>query len=148
VTRRRPPALCLAVNDAALIVSSRATNDHYCPSRPIPGDRGRPPRSADLAARPLRARLSSRAPAVTDSDTLGILKELLGRPQKGVSPKVDVDAITGDTRIDEIGLDSLATLDFLYDVETRLQIQIEIADLVALDRVSDLVAYLEAKRTG
>lgn len=85
---------------------------------------------------------------MTDSDTLGILKELLGRSQKGVSPKVDVGAITGDTRIDEIGLDSLATLDFLYDVETRLQIQIEIADLVALDRVSDLVAYLEAKRTG
>ena len=85
---------------------------------------------------------------MTDSDTLGILKELLGRPQKGVSLKVDVAAITGDTRIDEIGLDSLATLDFLYDVETRLQIQIEIADLVALDRVSDLVAYLEAKRTG
>jgi acyl carrier protein len=83
---------------------------------------------------------------VTDNDTLGILKELLARPQKGVSPKVDVSAITGGTRIDEIGLDSLVTLDFLYDVETRFQIQIEITDLVALDRVSDLVAYIEAKR--
>jgi len=85
---------------------------------------------------------------VTAHDTLGILRELLGRSQKGASLKVDVAAIAGGTRIDEIGLDSLATLDFLYDVETRFQIQVEIADLVALDRVSDLVAYIEAKRAG
>jgi len=59
-----------------------------------------------------------------------------------------VAAITGATRIDEIGLDSLAVLDFIYDVEDRFQIQIEIADLVALDRVTDLVAYVDAKRSA
>ena len=85
---------------------------------------------------------------MTDSDTLDILRELLGRPQQGVMPKIDVAAITGATRIDEIGLDSLAVLDFIYDVEDRFQIQIEIADLVALDRVTDLVAYVDAKRSA
>ena len=83
---------------------------------------------------------------MTHHDTLGILKGLLGRPQPGVKPKIDVAAITGATRIDEIGLDSLAVMDFVYDVEDRFQIQIEIMDLVALDRVSDLVAYVDAKR--
>jgi acyl carrier protein len=83
---------------------------------------------------------------VTHHDTLDILKGLLGRPQPGVKSKIDVAAITGATRIDEIGLDSLAVLDFIYDVEDRFQIQIEIADLVALDRVTDLVAYVDAKR--
>jgi acyl carrier protein len=85
---------------------------------------------------------------MTHDDTLGILKGLLGRPQQGVTRKIDVATITGGTRIDEIGLDSLAILDFIYDVEDRFQIQIEIADLVALDRVSDLVSYVDAKRAG
>lgn len=83
---------------------------------------------------------------MTNHDTLDILKGLLGRPQPGVKPKIDVAAVTGATRIDEIGLDSLAVMDFVYDVEDRFQIQIEIMDLVALDRVSDLVAYVDAKR--
>ena len=83
---------------------------------------------------------------MTNHDTLDILKGLLGRPQPGVKPKIDVAAVTGATRIDEIGLDSLAVMDFVYDVEDRVQIQIEIMDLVALDRVSDLVAYVDAKR--
>ena len=83
---------------------------------------------------------------MTNHDTLDILKGLLGRPQPGVKPQIDVAAITGATRIDEIGLDSLAVMDFVYDVEDRFQIQIGIMDLVALDRVSDLVAYVDAKR--
>ena len=83
---------------------------------------------------------------MTCDDTLDILKGLLGRPQSDVQLKMPVASITGDTRIDEIGLDSLAILDFVYDVEDRFQIQIEIADLVALDRVNDLVAYVEARR--
>jgi acyl carrier protein len=79
-------------------------------------------------------------------NTFDILKGLLGRPQPGVKPKVDLAAVTDATRIDEIGLDSLAVLDFIYDVENRFQI--DIADLVAMDRVGDLVAYVEAKRAG
>jgi acyl carrier protein len=83
---------------------------------------------------------------VARDDTLDILKSLLGRPTSDVQLKMEVASITGATRIDEIGLDSLAILDFIYDVEDRFQIQIEIADLVALDRVNDLVAYVAARR--
>jgi acyl carrier protein len=87
-------------------------------------------------------------PGDRSADTLHVLRELLGRPQSGERPKVDVAAITASTRIDEIGLDSLTILDLIYDVEDRFQIQIAIADLVGLERVSDLVAYVDAKRVG
>ena len=73
------------------------------------------------------------------------LRELLTR-QAGV--KVDVSAITEDTRIDRIGFDSISILDFIYDVEDRFRIQTEIADLVEMERVRDLIDYLEARLVG
>jgi acyl carrier protein len=42
------------------------------------------------------------------------LKDLL-RCQKQV--KIDVDAVSMDTRLDRLGFDSLSILDFMYDVE-------------------------------
>jgi len=73
------------------------------------------------------------------------LRDLLTRQEQ---VKVDVAAITEDTRIDRIGFDSISILDFIYDVEDRFRVQTEIADLVAMDRVRDLIDYLEAKLVG
>ena len=73
------------------------------------------------------------------------LKDLLRR-QKQV--KIDVDAIAMDTRLDRIGFDSLSILDFMYDVEDHFKVRIEIADLVRLERVKDLIDYLHARLTG
>src|SRR5262245_46720989 len=69
------------------------------------------------------------------------LRDLLTRQEQ---VKVDVAAITEDTRIDRIGFDSISILDFIYDVEDRFRVQTEMADLVAMDRVRDLIDYLEA----
>jgi len=73
------------------------------------------------------------------------LRDLLTRQEQ---VKVDMAAITEDTRIDRIGFDSISILDFIYDVEDRFRVQTEIADLVAMDRVRDLIDYLEAKLVG
>ena len=62
--------------------------------------------------------------------------------------KVDVSAITEHTRLDRVGFDSISILDFIYDVEDRFRIQTEMADLVAMERVSDLIDYLEARLAG
>ena len=62
--------------------------------------------------------------------------------------KIDVSAITEDTRIDRIGFDSISILDFIYDVEDRFRVQTEIADLVSMERVGDLIDYLEARLVG
>ena len=50
--------------------------------------------------------------------------------------------------IDRIGFDSISILDFIYDVEDRFRVQTEIADLVAMEEVGDLIDYLEARLSG
>ena len=59
--------------------------------------------------------------------------------------KVDITEIGPDSRLDQLGFDSLSVLDFLYDVENRFKVPVEIADLVALERVDELVEYLQRK---
>lgn len=67
------------------------------------------------------------------------LRELL-RKQKQL--KVDVDAIGTETRFDQIGFDSLSILDFMYEVESRFGIFPEMAELVKMQKVDDLVGFL------
>jgi acyl carrier protein len=74
-----------------------------------------------------------------------VLKELL-RQQKQV--KIDIDSVSLDSRLDRIGFDSLSILDFMYDVESRFKTRIEIADLVRMHHVKDLIEYLEGKLAG
>ncbi|MGH7335844.1 MAG: phosphopantetheine-binding protein [Candidatus Rokuibacteriota bacterium] len=73
------------------------------------------------------------------------LRDLLTRQEQ---VKVDVASISEGTRLDRIGFDSISILDFIYDVEDRFRIQTEIADLVAMERVSDLIDYLEVRLAG
>lgn len=70
------------------------------------------------------------------------LRELL---QNQKQLKVDVATVQLDTRFDQIGFDSLSILDFMYDVENRFQVVPEMADLVRMQRVSDLIDYLHAR---
>lgn len=79
---------------------------------------------------------------MTKEDIVSSLRELL-RKQKQL--KVDVDAIQLDTRFDQIGFDSLSILDFMYDVENRFNVVPEMADLVRMQKVSDLIEYLRTR---
>ncbi len=82
---------------------------------------------------------------MTRDDTINTLKELL-RQQKQL--KVDLDALTPESRLDKVGFDSLSILDFMYDVESRFNVQIPVAELVKMERVSDLIEYLAARAKG
>lgn len=73
------------------------------------------------------------------------LTDLLTRQEQ---VKIDVSAISEDTRIDGVGFDSISILDFIYDVEDRFRVRTEIADLVGMERVGDLIDYLEARLAG
>ena len=73
------------------------------------------------------------------------LKDLL-RQQKQL--KVEVEAIGEDTRLSQIGFDSISILDFIYDVESRFKVPTEITDLVRMERVKDLIDHLEGKLAG
>lgn len=82
---------------------------------------------------------------MTRDDTIQTLKELL-RQQKQL--KVDLEALTPESRLDKVGFDSLSILDFMYDVESRFNVQIPVADLVQMERVGDLIDYLAARAKG
>lgn len=79
------------------------------------------------------------------NEIIDVLKGML-KQQKQL--KADAESITEDTRIDRIGFDSLSILDFIYDVENRFKVRTEMADLVAMERVRDLIDYLQAKLPG
>lgn len=79
---------------------------------------------------------------MTHDELLAALKELLRRHKE---IKTDPAAISLDTRIEQIGFDSLSILDFLYDVEDRFQVQTQVSELVTMTTVRDLVDYLHAR---
>ena len=79
---------------------------------------------------------------MTKEEIVSSLRELL-RKQKQL--KVDVEKIQLDTRFDQIGFDSLSILDFMYDVENRFNVVPEMADLVRMQKVNDLIEYLHAR---
>lgn len=81
-------------------------------------------------------------PTMTHDDILAGLKELLQRHKQ---IKADPAALTLDTRIDQIGFDSLSILDFIYDIEDRFRIQTQMAELVGMTTVGDLIRYVEAR---
>lgn len=68
------------------------------------------------------------------------LKDLLARnPQI----KADPAALTEESRLAQMGFDSVSILDYLYEVESRFQVALDVADLVRMERVRDLVDHLE-----
>jgi len=76
---------------------------------------------------------------MSKQEIISELRELL-RKQKQL--KVDVDAIGLETRFDQIGFDSLSILDFMYEVENRFGTFPEMAELVKMQKVDDLVEFL------
>jgi acyl carrier protein len=78
-------------------------------------------------------------------EIISALRELL-RAQKQV--KVNVDALDEETRLSQVGFDSISILDFMYDVESRFNVRADIAVLVSMERIKDLIDHLERKQAG
>ena len=70
------------------------------------------------------------------------LKGLLGK-QSEVS--VDVETIGAETKIEDIGFDSVSILDFMYEIESELDVELEVRDLVTMETVGDLIGHLATK---
>ncbi len=100
-----------------------------------------PPRFAHVRPAASAARLHSMT-RMQRPEIIASLKDLL-RQQKQV--KIDVDTIGEETRLTQVGFDSISILDFIYDVESRFSVSTEIAELVRMERVKDLIDHLEAK---
>jgi acyl carrier protein len=74
-----------------------------------------------------------------------IIEALRGILKRQQGLKGDPDAIQEETPLAQIGFDSLSILDFIYDVEAHFKIRTEVAELVRMERVSDLIRYVESQ---
>jgi acyl carrier protein len=70
------------------------------------------------------------------------MKELLSRLERVT---IDPDSLGEDVRLDSVGFDSLSILDYMYELETEFDIQMDIADLAEMEVVGDLVDHVAAK---
>lgn len=80
--------------------------------------------------------------AVDTADIEARLRGLLAA-QSDVS--VDPETVRAETKIEDIGFDSVSILDFMYEIESELDVELAVRDLVALETVGDLVGHLATK---
>ena len=74
-----------------------------------------------------------------------IIDQLRAIIQADEHVEVDVSGVTEATRLDGIGFDSISILEFMYEIESRFSIELDVADLVEFVVVSDLIDHLEKK---
>ncbi len=61
---------------------------------------------------------------------------------------VDVSSVNEDTQVDKIGFDSLSILEFMYEIENRFDVTMEVADLVEMKVVSDMIDHIQRGQTS
>ncbi len=57
---------------------------------------------------------------------------------------IDVSEITPDSRFEDLGIDSLDTVEMLMDLEDRIGFEVELDEKV--ETVGELAAFIESKR--
>ncbi len=58
--------------------------------------------------------------------------------------EIDADSITAETTFQEIGIDSLDTVELLMDLEDEVGCELELEEQITT--VGELVAFIEAKK--
>jgi len=77
-------------------------------------------------------------------EVLALVRQALGE----VAPtrKADFAGITDETRIDALGLDSIATMEMVSFIEERIEVTFPDDELARVQKVADLVALVEGSR--
>ena len=77
-------------------------------------------------------------------EIIALVRQALGE----VAPtrKSDFVGITGDTRIDALGLDSIATMEMVSFIEERIEVTFPDDELARVQKVGDLVALIQGSR--
>ena len=72
-----------------------------------------------------------------------IIEQLRNTVQQSSPEPVDLDTLTEETTIGELGFDSLSILDLIYDLQQAFGIDFEAEELVNINTVGELVEFLE-----
>ena len=77
---------------------------------------------------------------MTDEQILTLIRQALGE----VAPtrKAEFASITEDTRIDALGLDSIATMEMVSFIEEHIEVTFPDDELARVQKVADLVALV------
>ena len=79
---------------------------------------------------------------MTREDILGKLRGIMGRTSQAA---VDWDRVGEQNTIASLGIDSLAMLDLMYDLQQEFGIEFEPQDLVNVATVGDLAGFIEKR---
>ena len=78
-------------------------------------------------------------------DIYAKLKEILKSECK--NKKVDLDNITPETKLDELGLDSLDTAELIINIETKFELpEFTQEEMMSIKTVQDVKELIEKKR--
>ncbi|MCR9245408.1 MAG: phosphopantetheine-binding protein [bacterium] len=79
-------------------------------------------------------------------------QEILERIRSVVSESatidIDLGAVSEDTTIADLGFDSLAVLDLLFDLEQEFGIQITAEEIQRIVTVGELITFLQQRMDG
>lgn len=74
-----------------------------------------------------------------------ILKQLKHAMKQSSKEVFNWDSLTEDTKIADIGFDSLSILDLIYDVQQVFSLDFEAEELTGVKTVGQLVSFLEKR---
>jgi acyl carrier protein len=74
-----------------------------------------------------------------------ILDTLRAVMRRCTTQDIDWDAVTLETEIQSLGIDSLAVLDLIYEIQQEFDTEIEAERFVGVKTVADVAALLEQR---
>ncbi|MFA6624826.1 MAG: DUF1493 family protein [Bacilli bacterium] len=77
-------------------------------------------------------------------DIYAKLKELVSKQVR--KRKVDLDSISPDTKLEDLGLDSLDTAELLINIEQEFNIELTQDEMVSVQTVKDIKDLIDKKR--
>jgi acyl carrier protein len=80
---------------------------------------------------------------VTQKSTIERLRALMARTSQ--APNVDWNSVTEQSTIASLGIDSLAMLDLLYDVQQEFQVEFDLRDLSKVATVGQLATFIDER---
>ncbi len=77
-----------------------------------------------------------------------IMQTLCNIVEQSTVEPIDIENITEDTTIGELGFDSLSVLDLVYDMQQAFGLDFEVQELVTINAVGELIDFLEEEMKG
>lgn len=83
---------------------------------------------------------------MTNDEILSLIQQALGE----VAPtrKAEFEKLALDTKIEALGLDSIATMEMVNFIEERIDVTFPDEELAKVQRISDLVGLVRGGRTS